>query len=71
LAAERGFGKGCSGMKIIETTEMDGGGLRITVEIEAEMLIPLAALGIKYAVVSAAMLETGGVVEEEPDEQHL
>jgi hypothetical protein len=53
-------------MKILETTEMDGGGLRITVEIEAEMLIPLAALGIKYAVVSAAMLETGGVVEEEP-----
>lgn len=56
-------------MKVIETTETPDGGLRITVEVDAEMLPPLAALGIKWAVVSAAMLEMGGVVavEEEPD----
>jgi hypothetical protein len=59
-------------MKIIGTTEMEDGGLRITIEVEPEMVGPLAVLGVKYAVVSAAMLETGGVVEEEePDEQHL
>jgi hypothetical protein len=53
-------------MKIISTTETEDGGLRIIVEIEAEMLIPLAALGIKYALVSAAMLESGKEVPDEP-----
>lgn len=55
-------------MKIIETTETPDGGLRITVEVNAEMLPPLAALGIKWAVISAAMLETGGVVAVEEEE---
>ena len=54
-------------MKIIETTETPDGGLRITVEVNAEMLPPLAALGIKMAVISAAMLETGGVVAVEEE----
>jgi hypothetical protein len=53
-------------MKIISTTETEDGGLRIIVEIEAELLIPLAALGIKYAIVSAAMLESGEEVPDEP-----
>lgn len=53
-------------MKIISTTETEDGGLRMTVEIEAEMLIPLAALGIKYAVLSAATLESGEEVPDEP-----
>lgn len=55
-------------MKIIETTETPDGGLRITVEVNAEMMAPLAALGIKWAVISAAMLETGGVVAVEEEE---
>lgn len=53
-------------MKIISTTETDDGGLRITVEIEAELLIPLAALGMQYAVLSAATLESGEEVPDEP-----
>ena len=53
-------------MKIVSTTETEDGGLRINVENEAELLIPLAALGIKYALGSAAMLESGEEVPYEP-----
>lgn len=58
-------------MQIIETTEMEDGGLQITVQVEAHMLPPLAALGLKYAVVSAAMLETGGVVDDAENDSDI
>jgi len=53
-------------MQIIEMADTPDGGLRITVEIEEKMLIPLAALGIKYAVLSAATLESEEEVPDEP-----
>ena len=57
-------------MQIIDTTEMEDGALQITIQADADMVLPLAALGIKYAIASAAILETGNAVdgtENDPD----
>jgi len=52
-------------MKIISMTDLEDGGLRVVMEIEPQLLVPLAALGMKHALVAAAMAEVDDEVGDD------